>query len=150
MFRGVHALNLDAKGRLAIPSKFRERLSVLCDGKLVVTVDRDHCLLLYPLQEWEVLEAKLASMPNMDKQTRRLQRLLIGHATECDMDGNHRILLPPPLREFAALEKKVVMIGQGNKLELWNEQSWIKRRDEWLEEDEDDAPLSDALESLSL
>lgn len=150
MFRGVHSLNLDIKGRLAIPSKFRERLRVLCDGKLIVTVDRDHCLLLYPLQEWEVLEAKLTAMPNMDKQTRRLQRLLIGHATECDMDGNHRILLPPPLRGFAELEKKVVMIGQGNKLELWNEQSWIKRRDEWLEEDEDDAPLSDALESLSL
>jgi len=150
VFRGVHSLNLDIKGRLAIPSKFRERLRVLCDGKLIVTVDRDHCLLLYPLQEWEVLEAKLTAMPNMDKQTRRLQRLLIGHATECDMDGNHRILLPPPLRGFAELEKKVVMIGQGNKLELWNEQSWIKRRDEWLEEDEDDAPLSDALESLSL
>ncbi len=150
MFRGVHTLNLDVKGRLAIPSKFRERLRVLCDGKLIVTVDRDHCLLLYPLPEWELLEAKLSAMPNMDRQTRRLQRLLIGHATECDMDGNHRILLSPPLREFAGLEKKTVMIGQGNKLELWDEQRWLKRRDEWLEEEEGDAPLSEALESLSL
>ncbi len=150
MFRGAHTLNLDAKGRLAIPSKFRERLRVLCDGKLIVTVDRDQSLLLYPLPEWELIEAKLAAMPNMDKQARRMQRMLIGYATECDMDGNHRILLPPSLREFAGLEKKVVMTGQGSKLELWNEQSWLKRRDEWLEEEEDDAPLSDALESLSL
>jgi len=150
VFRGAHALNLDVKGRLAIPSKFRERLRVLCDGKLIVTVDRDKSLLIYPLPEWELIETKLSVMPNMDRQAREMQRMLIGYATECDMDGNHRILLSSSLREFAALEKKVVMAGQGNKIELWSEQSWINRRDKWLEEKDDDAPLSEALESLSL
>lgn len=150
MFRGMHTLNLDIKGRMAIPSKFRETLRAQCDGNLIVTVDRDHCLLLYPLPEWEMIEAKLAGLPNLDMQTRRLQRLMIGHATECDMDGNHRILLSPSLREFATLEKKVVLIGQGNKLELWNEQSWLKSRSEWLEENKGEVPLSAELEALSL
>jgi len=150
VLRGVHALNLDVKGRLAIPSKFREHLSVLCDGKLVVTIDRDHCLLLYPKPAWELLEAKLAAMPNMDAQTRGLQRMLIGHATECDMDGNHRILLPPLLREFAGLKKKAVMLGQGNKIEIWDEQRWAKGRDDFLEAQKGEARLSEALESLSL
>lgn len=150
MFRGVNALNLDAKGRMAMPTKYRERLKVQCNGQLVITVDRDHCLLIYPLPEWEDIERKLARLPNLDKQTRRLQRLLIGHATECEMDGHNRILLPPPLREFAALDKRVVLIGQGNKFELWDEQAWQERRDKWLAAEEEDQPLPAELESFSL
>ena len=151
MFRGVSTLNLDAKGRLAIPSKYRDRIQSQADGQLVVTVDRDHCLLLYPLPEWEVIERKLVRLPTLNKQARRLQRLLIGHATEVELDGNGRILLPPPLREFAELDKKVVMIGQGNKFEIWNDARWQERRDTWLNEaDEDDVELHQELESLSL
>ncbi|HEY4732820.1 MAG TPA: division/cell wall cluster transcriptional repressor MraZ [Gammaproteobacteria bacterium] len=150
MFRGVNALNLDAKGRMAMPTKYRERLRVHCNGQFVITVDRDHCLLIYPVPEWEEIERKLASLPNLDKQTRRLQRLLIGHATECEMDGSSRILLPPPLREFAALDKRVVLIGQGNKFELWDEQAWNGCRDKWLAAEEDEQPLPAELESLSL
>jgi MraZ protein len=150
LFRGVNALNLDAKGRMAIPTKYRERLIEQCNGQLILTVDRDHCLLLYPLSEWEVIERKLASLPNLEKQTRRLQRLLIGHATECDMDNHSRILLPPPLREFAQLDKRVVLIGQGNKFELWDEQTWNVRRDMWLAADESEQPLPVELESISL
>lgn len=150
MFRGVNALSLDAKGRMAVPTKYRERLQSCCDGKLVITVDRDRCLLMYPLPEWEAIEAKLASLPNLHRQTRRLQRLLIGHATECDLDSHGRLLLPPPLREFAGLEKRVVLIGQGNKFELWDENTWNERRDEWLAGDETEQPLSAELESLSL
>ncbi len=149
MFRGVNALNLDAKGRLAIPSRYRERLAEGCDGQLVVTVDRDRCLLLYPLPEWEDIERRLAVLPNLDARTRRLQRLLIGHATECEMDGNGRILLPQPLREFAMLEKRVVMIGQGSKFELWDEGRWNENREAWLTA-EDDGSLSLDLGSLSL
>ena len=90
MFRGVNSLNLDAKGRMAIPSKYRERLLAQSDGQLVVTVDRD-CLLVYPLPDWEVVERKLVKLPSYNPQARRLQRLLMGYATECELDGNGRI-----------------------------------------------------------
>lgn len=150
MFRGVAHINLDAKGRIAFPSRYRERLQQMCDGELVMTVDRDHCLLVYPLPEWETIEQKLVNLPGLNRTARRLQRLLIGHATECQLDGNGRILVPPPLREFAGLDKRTVLIGQGNKFELWDENEWLSRRQEWLAEaaDEDDLPTE--LEALSL
>ncbi len=150
MFRGVNALNLDTKGRMAMPAKYRDRLQDMCHGQLVITVDRDHCLLVYPLPEWEVIERKLVKLPSFNPQARRLQRLLIGHATEVDLDGAGRILLPPPLRDFAEIDKQVVLIGQGNKFELWNEASWTARREEWLAEDDGEQPLPAELESLSL
>jgi len=134
-----------------MPSRYRDQLSEQSDGKLIVTVDRDHCLLLYPLPEWEEIERKLVRLPSLNKQARRMQRLLIGHATDCDLDNNGRILLPPPLREFAGLEKRIVLIGQGNKFEIWDEDSWTTKRDDWLKEvDDDDLDLPDELESLSL
>jgi len=134
-----------------MPSRYRDQLSEQSDGKLIVTVDRDHCLLLYPLPEWEEIERKLVRLPSLNKQARHMQRLLIGHATDCDLDNNGRILLPPPLREFAGLEKRIVLIGQGNKFEIWDEDSWTTKRDDWLKEvDDDDLDLPDELESLSL
>lgn len=150
MFRGVNNVKLDAKGRMAIPTRYRERLQARCDGQLVVTVDRDHCLLLYPLPEWEEIEKKLVKLPSFNAQARRLQRLLVGHATELDMDAHGRILLPQPLRDFASLEKTAVMIGQGNKFEIWDETLWSSRRDDWLTDEDDTAPLPAELESLSL
>ncbi len=151
MFRGVNTVTLDAKGRLAIPTRYRERLLERCSGQLVVTVDRDGCLLLYPLPDWEDIERKLNRLPSFNKQTRRLQRLLVGHATEIEMDSHGRVLLPAPLREFAHLDKRSVMIGQGNKFELWDEDSWNSKRDEWLaEEDEAGLELPAELGSLSL
>ncbi len=151
MFRGVNPLTLDSKGRLAIPARYRELLAAHCEGKMVLTVDRDHCLLLYPLPDWEEIERKLVKLPSFNKQARRLQRLLIGHATECELDGNGRILLPPPLREFAGLEKDVVLIGQGNKFEIWDAATWNARRSEWLEEGaEAFGDLPDELQQLSL
>src|SRR3972149_228989 len=150
MFRGVNALNLDSKGRLAIPTRSRDGLVRHCNGQMVLTVDRDHCLLLYPLPDWEEIERKLARVPGFNKQARRLQRLLIGHATECELDANGRILLPPPLREFANLLKAGVLIGQGNKFEIWNEGAWNARRAEWLMVGEEEGKLPPDLESLSL
>ena len=151
MFRGVNALNLDAKGRMAMPSKYRERLAATCDGQLIVTVDlRDPCLLIYPRPEWEDIERKLVRLGNLDPSARRLQRLLIGHATEAELDGNGRILVPPPLREFAGLNKKVALIGQGKKFELWDEQVWNEERQKWLAEGAKDGEVSAQLESLSL
>lgn len=150
MFRGVHTLNLDAKGRLAIPTRYRDPLQQQGDGSLVVTVDPDHCLLLYPLPEWVEIERKLMRLPTLNPHVRRLQRLLVGHATECEIDGSGRILLPPPLREFAQLDKRVVLVGQGNKFELWEESTWNERREGWLAEGLGDMELDSGLESISL
>jgi len=151
MFRGPTKVTLDAKGRLAIPTRYRERLAARCDGHLVVTVDRDYCLLIYPLPDWEEIERKLVRLPALERKARRLQRLMVGHATEVELDGHGRILLSKELREFAGLEKHTVLIGQGNKFELWDEERWNEKRDSWLADEEgDELPLSAELESLSL
>lgn len=152
MFRGVSSINLDEKGRLAVPTRYRAELNECCDGQLVVTVGLDKCLLLYPLPEFEEIERKLVKLPALNKKAKRLQRLLIGHATECDMDGQGRFLIPEPLRRFAALEKCVALIGQGNKFEIWDEDVWDRSRDEWIEEErsEENEDISPELGSLSL
>ena len=152
MFRGVNSLNLDAKGRFAIPTKYRERLKDCCASQLVITVDpNDHCLLIYPVPEWQEIERKLMKLPSFNKAARRLQRLLVGHATEVEMDAQGRVLLPPPLREFAGLQKHAVLIGQGNKFELWDEARWNEQRNEWLEEaDLEQLDLPSDLETLSI
>jgi MraZ protein len=150
VFRGVATFNLDAKGRMAIPAKFRKHLDVCCEGRLVVTVDHsDHCLQLYPLPEWEQVEQKLTALPSLNTSVRKLKRMLLGNATELEMDGNGRILLPAKLREHADLQKSMVMIGQGNKFELWDEQTWNELMDECLEEDFGEI-LPAELESLSI
>jgi len=150
LFRGVNTLNLDAKGRMAMPSKYREKLTAQCSGQLVVTLDlNDPCLLLYPLPAWEEIERQLVRLPNINPQNRKLQRLLIGHASECEFDNSGRILLPPLLRERVNLEKKVTLIGQGKKFEIWDEQIWSEQRDSWLTETDSDE-LSDDLGSISL
>ena len=149
MFRGATKVTLDAKGRLAIPTRYRERLAARCEGQLVATVDRDYCLLLYPFPEWEEIERKLVALPSLNRQARRLQRLMVGYATELEMDGHGRILLPKELREFANLDRQAILIGQGNKFELWDEGSWNEKRDVWLGED-DEVDLPAELESLSL
>lgn len=151
MFRGVSSINLDEKGRLAVPTRYRLELSDCCDNQIVVTVGLDKCLLVYPLPEFEEIERKLVKLPALNKQAKRLQRLLIGHATECEMDGQGRFLIPEPLRRFAGLEKRVALIGQGNKFEIWDEDSWGQARDEWiLEERSGDDDLPPELGSLSL
>ena len=151
MFRGASKITLDSKGRLAVPSRYRDRLATRGDGHLVATVDRDYCLLIYPLPDWEEIERKLVRLPALNKQARRLQRLMVGYATELEMDGHGRILLPRELREFAGLDRQAMLIGQGNKFELWDEDRWNTRRDEWLSDEEaDGAGLPAELESLSL
>ncbi len=104
------------------------------------------------MREWEAIERQLVELPSLNKQARRLQRLLIGHATECEFDGQGRILIPGPLREFAGIDRRVVLIGQGHKFELWDEESWNERRAAWLAEtdEEDGEELPDALASLSI
>ena len=149
MLRGVSNVTLDAKGRMAIPTRYRARLAESCAGQMVITVDRDYCLLMYPLPAWEEIERKLVRLPGLNPQARRLQRLMIGHAAELELDGHGRVLISRELRDFAGIDKHAVLLGQGNKFEIWDVERWRERRDAWLAED--DAPgLPVELESLSL
>ena len=150
MFRGATKVTLEARGRVAIPTRYRERLAARCDGQLVATVDRDYCLLIYPFPDWEEIERKLVRLPSLNAQARRLQRLMVGYATELELDAQGRILLPKELREFARLERQAILIGQGNKFELWDEETWNGKRDEWLGDAGDEGSLPAELESLSL
>jgi MraZ protein len=150
MFSGVTHLSLDDKGRIAIPAMHRVEVSELCQGRLVITIDMDHCLLIYPFPQWEKIEQSLMLRPNMDKQVRRLQRLLVGHAQECNMSAQGRLSIPSSLREFAQLDKQATLVGQGNKLELWDTQSWHENRELWLKEEAESQDASEALGSLAL
>lgn len=152
MFRGINAITIDAKGRLSVPSRYRDSLLGEESESLVVTIDTEEtCLLLYPAEEWQIIESKLQSMPSFNRAARRIQRLLIGHATDVEPDSNGRLLIPPVLREYAQLEKKVVMIGQGNKFEVWNEGLWQEKRQQWLEEEATDKDeLPDEMKHISL
>lgn len=134
MFRGVSVLSLDAKGRLAIPARYRERLQSGCASRLVITVDSDRCLLIYPEPNWIEIERKLEALPSFNPAARKLQRLYIGHAHEVEMDAQGRVLLPPELRRFASLDKRVALVGQGKKFEVWDEDTWNNRCEEWLDE----------------
>ena len=150
MFRGANRITLDAKGRLAIPTRYRARIEERCANHLIVTVDRDYWLLIYPLPEWEDVERRFERLPALDRQARRLKRLMVGHASEQELDSHGRILLPKELREFAALDKQVMLVGQGNKFELWDEARWNERRDQWLaEESADETSLAGELETLT-
>jgi len=150
MFRGANKLTLDAKGRMVMPTRYRERLLERCGGKLVITVDKDQCLLIYPLPDWEEIERKLMRLPTLNPQARRLQRLMVGHATDLELDGHGRVLLPPSLREYGLLTRDAVLIGQGVRFELWDEARWNERRDEWLTSEDTATDLPAELESLSL
>ena len=149
-FRGVSNLSLDAKGRVVLPARYRERLSEICASQLIVTIDTDQpCLLIYPLPEWERIEEKIEALPSFNPNTRRIQRLLIGHATEVEVTAAGRMLLPPPLRDYARLDKKVVLIGQGKKFELWDETLWSERMESWLDGEVGDE-MPTALAELTL
>lgn len=146
VFRGINSMNMDAKGRMAVPKRYREALEDVSDRLLVATIDlHSPCLLIYPMNEWEKIERKLMSLPNMDPQARMVQRLLLGHATEMEMDGQGRVLLPGLLREHAHLDKNLILLGQGNKFELWSQEAWDSNRPDMLEE----ASIKDVSESLS-
>ena len=135
MFRGISSVTMDAKGRMALPARYRDAVAVASDGRIVVTIDMlESCLLLYPLAEWELVQGKLENLSNINPQARLLQRLLIGHATDLELDAAGRLLLPSMLRDFGGLKKKLVLVGQGNKIEIWSADHWQQRLDLWREE----------------
>lgn len=148
MFRGVNVANLDTKGRIVLPTRYR---TCLLAGSILTIDTEERCLLLYPLAVWEEIEAKLAALPSFNPQARRIQRLLIGHATDIELDAQGRLLMPPLLREYAGLDKKAVLVGQGKKIELWAESHWQESRSLWLKEElRLDSELPDVVKLLSL
>ncbi|HFD78773.1 MAG TPA: transcriptional regulator MraZ [Gammaproteobacteria bacterium] len=150
MFRGGSSVKLDAKGRLALPTRYRGLITERYDGRLVLTVHDDGCLLLYPQPEWEDIERQLIRTPNQDRRTRDMQRMLVGYATEVEMDGNGRILIAPRLRDFAGLDKSVSLVGVGKKFEIWNEDSWAQISTSWMGGRAEEGDASHPLASLTL
>ncbi len=152
MFRGATLVNLDSKGRITVPSRYRTTLSEISEGQMVCTIDLNQpCLLLYTLPEWEKIELKLAALSSMNPAERRVQRLLLGHASECQMDSAGRLLLASTLRQHAGLTKEVMLVGQFNKFELWDEQVWYKQIEkDIVAEQASQEPLSTRLLDLSL
>ena len=130
-FRGASVLSLDMKGRFAIPTKYRNEIVELSAGNLVITADPDKCLLIYPTPTWEDIQRDLQKMPALKSHSRDIQRLFIGYATDCEMDAQGRVLVPQPLRDYAGLDTQAVLIGQGKKFELWDENRWNEKTKVW-------------------
>lgn len=127
MFLGKSTLTLDAKGRIAIPARYREQLFDACDGKLVVSYNpAEKCLPIYPYEEWRQCVRKMQAAPDQSPKVRKLQRLIYSFTHEIDMDGSGRVLIPQESREVVGLAKTAVLIGHGEKFELWDEQSWLR------------------------
>ncbi|HTE41408.1 MAG TPA: division/cell wall cluster transcriptional repressor MraZ [Steroidobacteraceae bacterium] len=151
MFRGANPVTLDAKGRLAMPTRFRDQIAARSHGHLVMTVDlTDRCLLIYTSIDWEVIEQKLINLPALNPAARRAQRLLLGHLSEVELDANGRALVAPFLREYAGITRDAVLVGQGVRFELWDEKHWNESRAEWLKAEQGDEPLPPELASLTL
>ncbi len=151
MFRGANAISLDAKGRLAMPSRYRDEIVSRSAGQLIVTIDAiDPCLCVYPLPEWEIIETKLRELPSLREESRRLQRLLIGNAVDIELDSAGRFLVPPRLREYAKLDKHAMLVGQLNKFQLWDENAWNALADADLAAIKQPGGLPDELRDLIL
>jgi len=121
MFMGEYNHTVDAKGRLIVPSKFREQLG----DEFVVTKGLDGCLFVYENTEWRILEEKLKNLPLTNANARKITRFFLAGASQCEVDKQGRILLPAVLREFAKIDKEAVMVGVGNRIEIWSKESWI-------------------------
>lgn len=149
-FKGVSQVTVDPKGRVGVPARYRQTLKESCSGCLIVTADRDGCLLIYPDDAWGKIEPHIHDLPSMNKDARFIQRLMLGYATECELDGQGRILLSSPLREFAHLGKHGLLLGQGKYFELWDQQQWTRQREACMREESDNKEVNQALQSVRL
>ncbi|MEH6594273.1 MAG: division/cell wall cluster transcriptional repressor MraZ [Colwellia polaris] len=152
MYRGTSAITLDSKNRITIPTRYREELFADCQGKMVCTVDIQHpCLLLYPLPEWEEIELKLCGLSSMNPQERLLQQVLLGNASDCEIDKSGRLLINGPLRQHAGLEKGLMLVGQLRKFEIWSENAWQAQMQQGIAKIQSgEIELTDRLLDLSL
>lgn len=124
MFRGRFEHTIDEKGRTSLPSKFREVLVANYDERIIMT-NFDGCIWVYPVVEWQLIEQKVAALPQLNDRVKALQRVFISAATECPIDKQGRVLVPPTLREYAALTKDIVMVGMTKRVEIWSKERWI-------------------------
>lgn len=154
MFRGSDPINMDAKGRMAIPTRYRALLSEICQGELVISIDmKSTCLTLSPLPEWKNFEAKVAALPALDDLGEMLSRFVIGQAKDIQLDANGRILIPSELREYAEIDKKLILVGRTQRLEIWAEDNWNTEREKSQQNYRDmlgnKDNMSEALKNLS-
>jgi MraZ protein len=129
MFQGASALTMDAKGRVAVPARHRDGLAAPGQGRLVVTAHPHRCLLLYPQPAWEPIRAQVLAAPSLQAESALVRRLLVGFAEEVELDASGRLLLSPALRQFAALDKNVWLVGQGSHFEIWSEAGWRSQQE---------------------
>jgi MraZ protein len=145
---------MDAKGRMAIPTRYRALLSEICQGELVISIDmKSTCLTLSPLPEWKNFEAKVAALPALDDLGEMLSRFVIGQAKDIQLDANGRILIPSELREYAEIDKKLILVGRTQRLEIWAENNWNAEREKSQQNYRDmlgnKDNMSEALKNLS-
>lgn len=152
MFRGVFNINMDAKGRMAMPTKLRDALNLSDEGKIVATVDTQNpCVLIYPLSHWEKIEEKILGLSDFNKISKSVKRLMLGNASDLEVAANGRVLLPANLRKHASLTKKMVLVGQGKNLELWDEDAWELENEQAFEQiNSDDFEMPEELQGLNL
>ncbi|HAD10291.1 MAG TPA: cell division/cell wall cluster transcriptional repressor MraZ [Porticoccaceae bacterium] len=157
MFRGSSEINVDAKGRMAMPARYRELLEEHCDGKVVITVGADlnmgvgdKYLFIYPRPRWQEVETEVLDLASFDSFAQRLRQFFVGHARDVELDGSGRILIPPELRDYALLEKKVTLVGQIDRFELWDTGAWNRKREEWLTTPVDPSAISEQVRALRL
>ncbi len=157
MFRGSSEINVDAKGRMAMPARYRDLLAEHCGGQLVVTVGADlnmgvgdKYLFIYPAPRWQIVEAEVRDLASFDSFAQRLRQFFVGHARDVEVDGSGRILIPPELRDYALLDKKVTLVGQIDRFELWDTAAWNRKREEWLTTPVDPAAISEQVRALRL
>ncbi|MEE9493290.1 MAG: division/cell wall cluster transcriptional repressor MraZ [Gammaproteobacteria bacterium] len=151
MFQGGSTVNLDVKGRLALPTRYRPQIIEDFNKQLVLTVHVDGCLLLYPQPVWNDIQRRLSRLPNLDKRTRMMVRMLLGHAEEVEMDAHGRIRIDQRLRDFAKLEKRISLAGVGNKFEIWNDGGWDDQCKDWQSSEElESGDMPDSFTSLTL
>ena len=130
MFRGSDPINMDAKGRMAIPTRYRTLFEDICSNDLVITIDmKSTCLTLSPLPEWKKFEEKVAALPALDDLGEMLSRFVVGQAKDIQLDGSGRILIPSELRDYAEIEKKLILVGRTQRLEIWSENNWNVERE---------------------
>lgn len=126
MFRGRYEHTIDPKGRLSIPSKFREVLVANYDDERLIVTNFDQCLWAYPVREWKAVEDKVAALPQFKPEVKALQRFFISAASECPVDPNGRVIIPTTLRKYADLNQDVVLVGMTKRFEIWSKDKWQK------------------------
>jgi MraZ protein len=124
VFQGATQINLDAKGRMSVPTKARDPLTQGGTVKLVLTAHPEGCLLLYPLPAWEPIRAKVMAFPSLDRQSNLWKRLLVGFAEDIEPDSAGRLLISPVLRSYAHITRQVMFVGQGSHFEIWDLEAW--------------------------